>query len=108
MNLVDIKTIYDMIVGAIPLLVSGIKAIFFGKSTISETAHKSVAELTEALNSPDKDKVEADRIRAVAELIKDMAPIAFVEYLFYVTKVASAFCLLVYFFTLTRRDSKDK
>lgn len=111
MNISDIKTFFDLIVEVVPFvkpIFTVLKAIFTDRSQTSEAAQKSLESIAEIMKGPDRDKVDAERVRALAELTRSMVPFAFVEYLFSTTKLFGALALLVYMHHCLRQDRKAK
>lgn len=111
MNLSDIKTIFDMFVGSIPFLktiYTGLKSLITDRSQTSEAAQKSLENIVETMKGPDRDKLDAERVRALAELTRSMTPFAFVEYLFFTTRAIGVFALVVFVLSSARRDRKKK
>ena len=111
MNLSDIKIIFDMIIGSVPFLktiLKGVKSLVPDRLQASEAAQKSLETVVETMSGPDRDKIDAERVRALAELTRSTIPFAFVEYLFSTTKLFGVLALLMYMHHNLRRDRKAK
>jgi hypothetical protein len=100
-----------MIIGSIPFVSAGykgLKTFLTDRSQTSEAALKSLENIADAMSGPDRDKIDAERVRAIAELTRSMTPFAFVEYLFYATRVVSVFALVIFSLAWMRRDRTTK
>ena len=93
-----IKQIVDIIVAVIPgskALIEGINSLLKARSETSKIVTTGFVDLAKSMEKPeDRDKIDVERLRAFAELTRSIVPFAFVEYLFYITKVAGVVGLL--------------
>ena len=102
------KQVMDILVA----LVKAIKTVIAATSSLpderSETSKSVIAvfeNVSAAMGKPgDREKIDVERLRVFSEFAHNIVPFAFVEYLFYVTKVAGIIGLAyVFYHWLLRR-----
>lgn len=92
----DIAIIRKQVVDILMALIKAIKTTIEGISSLpdehSETSKSVITvfeDVNRAMGKPgDREKIDVERLRAFSEFARSIVPFAFVEYLFYVTKVA--------------------
>src|SRR5258708_30583210 len=90
-----IKTIVEMVVSLIGAIFPPVKAFLDAKSQTSTTVMQGFTEISHTMDTPEREKIDVERLRAFAELTRSIIPFAWVEYAFFVTKVVM---VLVYMF----------
>ncbi len=102
----NIAIIKKQVVDILLALIKAIRTIIEGVSSLSD-AHsetsKSVTTVFQnvevAMGKPgDREKIDVERLRAFSEFAHNIVPFAFVEYLFYLTKVVSVLGLASVFY----------
>src|SRR6266567_7091400 len=103
---------------AAPLIGSVIKPIYDmitqlrkERSKASEIVTTNFVAVSAAMETPEtRDKIDVERLHAYAKLTRSIMPFAFVEYLFYVTKVVSVLGLasIVYYWYWYWRVKRSK
>jgi hypothetical protein len=97
-----IKQIVDTVVEVIPAIKTvfeGISSLFKARSQTSDAITAGFGDIAKSMERPeDREKIDVERVRVFAELTRSVVPFAFVEYLFYVTKVAGLIGLAYVFY----------
>ncbi|SRR6266567_4848598 len=91
-----IKTIVEMATGLIGTLFPPIKMLLDARSDTSQKIIQSVTEISAMMDTPDREKIDIERLRTFAELVGKAAPFAWVDYAYFVTKVAFVITLMIY------------
>ncbi len=92
-----IKTIIEMATSLIGTLFPPIKALMDARSEASKKVMEGFTEVATMMGTPDeREKVDVERLRVLAEYTEKIIPFAWVEYAFFATKVATVVALMIY------------
>ncbi len=75
--------------GIIKSVADGVSSLIKERSQTSTTVLSNFEDLTKKMENPeDREKIDIERLKVYAKLTRNIIPFAFVEYLYYLTKVA--------------------